>query len=234
MLARQVKADGETRYDYSGVEAALRLKAQPGCEASVYVLALGCAKEAVQQVREAIAMGADDGRALVLSDQNELDAAAFARIFAGHVQAEDFTLLLSSSFPLDADTAATGLLTAVKLGIPFVSHVDGIQHAQEGTALTVVRKADGRVQTLSVSTPFLASVLPHPEAPVYKTVAGINRAYAREIELIPVQCEGSSVRAEVRGREKAQGRKRGRLLTAVSTDEAVRQLIAEITEQHLL
>lgn len=233
VLTKQVKIGEDVKCDFAGIEAAVRLKEQMSTEVSVLVL--GEEKSGINQVRDAIAMGCDFGEAIITDNFDELDAWSCAQIFAGIIKEQDCDLVISGGFPTDADTVAIGLLTASMLGLPFVSHAESIFPSDEdGNSLSVDKRMEERLQLIKVKMPCLASALPHPEDPIYKTVAGINRAYAKDIPIIHVSNADKDKKIFVKGCAKVGRRKRGESMTAISTDEAVKAILDRITAQHLL
>lgn len=234
VLARQVKIEDDIKCDFNGIEAAVRLKAKTGCH--VQAIVLGYEGGCVQQVRDAVAMGCDCGRAVVVPNLSELDAWSCAKIFSEILKTEAFDIVVCGGFPIDADTVAAGLLAAELAGLTFVSHAEDMRadNGEENRFIEVDRRTDNKLEILKVKLPCLISALPHPEDPIYKTVPGINRAYAMEIpeETWEASKEGNKIL--VAESIKAESRKRGALLTATSTEEAVRAVIEKITSNHLL
>lgn len=250
VLTRQVKAADEVKCDFTGIEAAVRFKEQvkakmPAAECQISVLVLGYKESAVKQVKDAVAMGCDCGWAVEDENLFQLDAWSCAMAFAEALKdwsespqnkdssSSGFDLIISGGFPLDADTVPIGLLTASLLKIPFVSNVENIVLDTEDS-FQVVRKGDGILQKLRVKKPCLMSVLPHPEAPIYKTIAGINKAYSQEVEKTAVNITKDNNKIEILSGIGTNPRKRGTVLTAVSTDEVVNAMISKMAESHLL
>jgi len=238
VLARQVKIEDEVKCDFTGIEAAVRLKEQTDCH--IFAMVLGYEKSGVQQVRDAVAMGCDSGRVIVCPELSALDAWACAKTFSQALKNEEYDLVLSGGFPTDADTVSIGLLTAEMAGLTFVSHVENItvdkekNEEKESWYIEAGRRAEEKLQLLKVKTPCLMSALPHPEAPVYKTVKGINKAYSQSVETHYTDIAKDENKILVADSVKSEGRKRGNMLTAISTDEAVKAVIDKISANHLL
>lgn len=243
VLARQVKletnsaagkpeiSETEIKCDFTAVEAAVRLKEILYCR--ITALILGYEKTAVRQARDAVAMGCDSARVICAEQLEELDSWSCASVFARSLSGERYDLLMSGGFPVDADTVPIGLLTASMLKLPVVTSVDRITAADENFAV-IERKEGDMVQRLKVNLPCFASVLPHPEAPVYKTVPGINKAYSIEIGQERLDPAWNENKAVVSDSLKTEARKRGTILTAVSTEEAVSAMAEKITAAHLM
>ena len=99
-------------FDEIGVEEALRLKEKHGGE--VVVVSIGT-KDATQQIRSALAMGADRG-VLVTSDDSELDSAGVARILEKLVAEESPDLVIMGKQAIDGDSNQAAQMLAERLG----------------------------------------------------------------------------------------------------------------------
>ena len=239
-LARQVKLENEKisdsgsqadiKCDFTAIEAAVRLKETTDCKVSAIIM--GYEKTALSQARDAIAMGCDFARAICVRELDKLDAWGCARAFIQAVGDEKYDLIISGGFPVDADTVSIGLLTAAMAELPFVTGVDKISVSEN--FIVADRKTEGKIQRLKVALPCLVSALPPPEAPVYKTVSGINKAYSQEMAEEKLDFSWYENKTAVCAGLKLEARKRGSMLTAVSTEEAVTAMLERITTAHLL
>lgn len=68
----------------------------------------------------------------------------------------------------------------------------------------------------------------------YKTVSGINKAYSQEMAEEKLDFSWYENKTAVCAGLKLEARKRGSMLTAVSTEEAVTAMLERITTAHLL
>lgn len=111
--------------DKQAIEAALRLKESYG--ANITAITMGPVK-AIDVLKEAIALGVDD--AAILSDPkfSGSDTCATSRVLAAAVKEKfpDTDLILFGQSAIDGETSQTGPSTAVRLGYPFVCHVNEI------------------------------------------------------------------------------------------------------------
>jgi electron transfer flavoprotein beta subunit len=126
-----ITADG-SRYDDAGlkydindfdlwaIEAALQLKEKAGA-GSVHVLCLG-PNAAQEQIRKAMAMGADSGT-LLETDVRLYDGLAVARALAAELAAGGFDLVLFGRIAIDSMNQMTGPMVAELLGVPVVTNV---------------------------------------------------------------------------------------------------------------
>jgi electron transfer flavoprotein beta subunit len=99
-------------YDANALEAALRLR-EGGEAAEVVAVSLGPEK-AAEQLREALAMGAD--RAVLLRHDGAADAAGVARALAALARREGAGLILTGKLDTDEDAGAVGPMLAGLLG----------------------------------------------------------------------------------------------------------------------
>jgi len=169
-------------------------------------------------------MGADSGSVIILENA-EIDSWTCAKVFSKYLKNEKFDLLLSGSFPIDADTIQTGLLTGNMLGLASVSHIEDIDKIEYESLLKATKRMEDRVQILDVKMPCMFAALPHPEAPIYKTVPGINRAYSVDIPVIYLDLNDQKGKIKVMDSFKIGERKRGKCLTAISTEGAAKEII---------
>lgn len=142
-------------YDLYALETALRLREE--CGGQVSVLSMG-PPQALAIIREAYAMGADDG--VLLSDRRFGGADVLATSYAlsqGVRAMGEFDLILCGKQTTDGDTAQVGPEMAEWLGIPSVSSVRRICDARED-GLTVEMDMPADIETLRLDFPCLITV----------------------------------------------------------------------------
>ena len=143
--------------DKAGLEAALRLKDQYGAEVTVVTMGLPKAEEVL---REAMAMGADNG---VLRNL-------------------DYDLIITGRQAIDGDTAQVGPQISEHLGLPVISYAQKIREVNEAEKYIVVeRQYDDRYHVVKAQLPCLLTALAELNEPRYMTPGGIFDAYAKEI-----------------------------------------------------
>jgi electron transfer flavoprotein beta subunit len=110
-------------FDEFAIETALRIKDQ-NPKTHITVLTMG-PPQAVEILKRAIAMGADDG--ILVSDRKfaGADTQATSRTLATTIKnmVKDFDLLICGQFAIDGDTAQTGPSIAQHLDLPQVTYV---------------------------------------------------------------------------------------------------------------
>ena len=111
--------------DKQAVELALNLKEQ--FNASITAITMGPNK-AIEVLKEAIAMGVDD--AVLLCDPKFAgsDTCATSKVLSAVIKEKypETDLILFGQSAIDGETSQTGTSTAVRLNLPFVSHVKEI------------------------------------------------------------------------------------------------------------
>ena len=140
--------------DKAGLEAALRLKDQYGAEVTVLTMGLPKAEDVL---REAIAMGADNG--ILVTDRvlGGADTWATSTTIAGSLRNIDYDLVITGRQAIDGDTAQVGPQVAQKLGLNQVTYAEEILKVEDGKA-TIRRLIDGGVETVEAPLPLVITV----------------------------------------------------------------------------
>ena len=166
--------------DKAGLEAALRLKDQYGAEVTVVTMGLPKAEEVL---REAMAMGADNGVLVTDRVLGGADTWATSQTIAGALRNLDYDLIITGRQAIDGDTAQVGPQIAEHLGLPNVSYAEELK--VEGDSLIVKRQYEDRYHTIKVKMPCLITALSELNKPRYMTPGGIFDAYReKEVKVI--------------------------------------------------
>ena len=149
--------------DKAGLEAALRLKDQYGAEVTVVTMGLPKAEEVL---REAMAMGADNG--ILVTDRvlGGADTWATSQTIAGALRNLDYDLIITGRQAIDGDTAQVGPQTAERLDIPQVTYVDEILEVKEDS-ITVKRSLEDVEQIVTTKLPCVITTLSGMNKPRY-------------------------------------------------------------------
>ncbi|PRX51471.1 electron transfer flavoprotein beta subunit [Prauserella shujinwangii] len=191
-------------HEECAVEEAVRLVAAHG--GRVTVLAVGPA-ECAEQVRYALAMGADRG-VLVDAGRSDPDPEATAGAITQAVRTltggeEPFDLLLFGDCSADAGHHQVGIRVATGLGLPIVSGVKALEVAGDG--LRMRREAGDGVEVYRVPLPAAAAVREGLNLPRYPSLPGRLRARKAELRTVAVEPEPGGLRT-VRLRQPADDR----------------------------
>jgi electron transfer flavoprotein beta subunit len=190
------------------VEEALRIREKQGGE--VAVLTVG-PKEGEQQVRTALAMGAD--RAILVEAGKGLDSLAVAKYMAKIVGQEKPDLVLMGKQAVDDDNNQVGQILAALLSWPQATFASKVEFVAEGRKAHVTREVDGGLETIEVPLPAVVTTDLRLNEPRYASLPGIMKAKKKELKVVPADSLGVDAAPKVRllllapPKERAGGRK---------------------------
>jgi electron transfer flavoprotein beta subunit len=185
----RVKADGtgvETAnvkmsmnpFDEIAVEEAVRLK-EKGVATEIVAVSAG-PSAAQEQIRTALAMGADRG--ILVEHDGVLEPLAVAKILKAIVAKEGPQLVILGKQAIDDDMNATGQMLAALLGWgqgTFASKVE-----KDGESLKVTREVDGGLETVSLKLPAIVTTDLRLNEPRYASLPNIMKARKKPIETV--------------------------------------------------
>ena len=162
--------------DKAGLEAALRIKDEYGAEVTVLTMGLPKAEDVL---RDAMAMGADNG--ILVTDRvlGGADTWATSTTIAGALRNIDYDLIITGRQAIDGDTAQVGPQIPEHLGIPVISYAQDIKI--DGDYVIVNRQFEDRHHVLKAKMPCLVTALSELNVPRYMTPGGIFDAFDKEI-----------------------------------------------------
>ena len=225
--------------DKAGLEAALRLKDQYGAEVTVLTMGLPKAEDVL---REAIAMGADNG--ILVTDRvlGGADTWATSTTIAGAIRnIKDYDIIITGRQAIDGDTAQVGPQIAEHLGIPVISYAEGIE--VDGDSVIVKRQYEDRYHMLKAKMPVLITALSELNEPRYMTPGGIFDACDAEIttwgraNLVDVEDGDLGLKGSPTKIAKASDKVRkgaGEKVTPDSPDEAVDYIMDKLLTKHVI
>ena len=225
--------------DKAGLEAALRLKDQYGAEVTVLTMGLPKAEDVL---REAIAMGADNG--ILVTDRvlGGADTWATSTTIAGAIRnIKDYDIIITGRQAIDGDTAQVGPQIAEHLGIPVISYAEGIE--VEGDSVIVKRQYEDRHHMLKAKMPVLITALSELNEPRYMTPGGIFDACDAEIttwgraNLVDVEDGDLGLKGSPTKIAKASDKVRkgaGEKVAPDSPDEAVDYIMDKLLTKHVI
>ena len=190
------------------VEEGLRIKEKLGGE--VVILTVGT-KEDEQQIRTALAMGAD--RAVLVEAEKGLDALAVAKFMARVVEQEKPDLVLLGKQAVDDDNNQVGQILAALLSWPQATFASKVELVAGGKKARITREVDGGLETIEVSLPAVVTTDLRLNEPRYASLPGIMKAKKKELTFIPGASLGVDIAPRVRvlslapPKERAAGRK---------------------------
>lgn len=227
--------------DKAGLEAALKIKDQNPDDVHVTVLSMGPGQADVV-LREAMAMGADDG--ILISDRafGGADTWATSCTISAAIEKLDYDLIIAGRQAIDGDTAQVGPQIAEHIGVPQVSYVEDIE--VKGDKVIVKRQFEDRYHLLEVKMPCLLTVISEIAKPRYMTIGGVFDAYEKEVKVWGLEdikdhldmnnigLKGSPTR--VKKSFPKQGKGKGEVLKDLSADEAAAAIVAKLQEKFII
>jgi electron transfer flavoprotein beta subunit len=170
-------------YDEFAVEQALRLKEQLADGTTVTVISLG-PERAVEALRTALAMGADDAIHAADPAFEGGDHQATARVLAEIVRPLGADLVLGGKQAIDNDSAQTLPALAEYLGMPqALIAVEFTLGADKRTA-TIKRRVEGGDEIVGLTLPGVVSCEKGLNEPRYASLPGIMKAKKKEIRKV--------------------------------------------------
>ena len=223
--------------DKAGLEAALRLKDEVGAEVTVLTMGLPKADEVL---REAMAMGADNG--ILVTDRvlGGADTWATSTTLAGALRNIDYDLIITGRQAIDGDTAQVGPQIAEHLDIPVISYAKAIK--VEGDSVIVERQYDDGYHVVKAKMPCLVTALSELNEPRYMTPGGIFDAFEKEVtvwgraDLKDVDDSNLGLAGSPTKIAKASDkvRKGAGEKVALEADEAVTYIMDKLKEKHVI
>jgi electron transfer flavoprotein beta subunit len=164
-------------FDKNAVEEGLRMKAKLGGEVVIFTVGDASAKKTV---REALAMGAD--RAVhIVSDPFGYDSLGTSFLLAEAIKKSGpFDVVLCSEGSSDTYTGQVAPMLGEWLSFAYVGYSSKIELEQGGAKIQ--RSLEENVETVEVSTPFVASVVSEINEPRYPTLIQIMQASKKPLE----------------------------------------------------
>ena len=185
----RVKADGtgvETAnvkmsmnpFDEIAVEEAVRLK-EKGIATEIIAVSAGPAV-AQEQIRTALAMGADRG--ILVEHDGVLEPLAVAKILKAIIAKEAPDLVILGKQAIDDDMNATGQMLAALMGWPQGTFASKVEIA-DGT-LNITREVDGGLEKLALKLPAIITTDLRLNEPRYASLPNIMKARKKPIETV--------------------------------------------------
>ena len=158
------------------VEEAVRLK-EKGVVTEIVVVSIGPAA-AQEQIRQAMALGADRG-ILVQADE-QVGSLAVAKILKGICDQEQPQLIILGKQAIDDDNNQTGQMLGALMGIgqgTFASEV-----VVDGGTVKVTREIDGGLQTVALPLPAIVTTDLRLNEPRYAALPNIMKARKKPLD----------------------------------------------------
>lgn len=227
--------------DKAGLEAALRIKDSNPDDVEITVVSMG-PPQAEAVLREAMAMGADNGVLVTDRAFGGADTWATSCTIAGALEHLDYDLIITGRQAIDGDTAQVGPQIAEHLGLPQVTYAEDLKVEED--KVIVKRQFEDRYHVIEVKMPCVVTALAELAEPRYMTIGKIFDAYEKDItvwglddikdklDLSNIGLKGSPTK--VKKSFPRQGKGKGVLLTDLTADDAAQAIVAKLQEKYII
>ena len=164
-------------FDEIAVEEAVRLK-EAGTVSEIIAISIGPEK-AQDQIRQALAMGADRG--ILIKTEEEVEPLGVAKLLKAVCEAEKPELVVMGKQAIDDDSNQTGQMLAALLGWAQGTFASKVEKA--GASLNVTREVDGGLQTVALSLPAVVTTDLRLNEPRYASLPNIMKAKKKPLDV---------------------------------------------------
>jgi len=168
--------------DLHAVEEAVRIKEASTEDVTVTVLSMG-PPQAESAIREALAMGCDEG--ILLSGREFAGADTWATAYTlvqGMRSLEPIDLVLCGERATDGETGQVGPMVAAMSDVPLLTYVTSL--TCDWIQLRAHRAIEGGTEEIGTSLPALVCVVRELNEPRLPTLSGKVAAHSHEIEVL--------------------------------------------------
>ncbi|VVM77167.1 Electron transfer flavoprotein subunit beta [Pseudomonas fluorescens] len=173
------------------VEEAVRLK-EKGVASEIVVVTIG-PNAAQEQVRTALALGADSG--ILVETSEDVSSLAVAKLLKAVVDKEQPQLVIIGKQAIDTDNNQTGQMLGALTGYPQGTFASKVELA--GDKVSVTREVDGGLQTVSLTLPAIVTTDLRLNEPRYASLPSIMKAKKKPLEIITPEALGVSTASTV-------------------------------------
>ncbi len=164
-------------FDEIAVEEAVRL-AEAKTATEVVAISIGPEK-AQDQLRQALAMGAD--RAILIKTDDEVEPLSVAKLLKAVCEAEKPELVIMGKQAIDDDSNQTGQMLAALLGWAQGTFASKVLVADG--KVNVTREVDGGLQTVSLTLPAVVTTDLRLNEPRYASLPNIMKAKKKPLDI---------------------------------------------------
>jgi len=163
-------------FDEIAVEEAVRLH-EKGVATEVVAVSIGV-QQAQDQIRTALAMGADRG--ILIQSDTDVEPLEVAKLLKAVVEAEQPGLVLMGKQAIDGDNNAVGQMLSALLDWPQATFASKVEI--DGGKAKVTREVDGGLQTLELDLPAVVTADLRLNEPRYASLPNIMKAKKKPID----------------------------------------------------
>jgi electron transfer flavoprotein beta subunit len=174
------------------VEEAVRLK-EKGVATEIVVVSIGD-KSCQEQIRTALALGADRGIAVETGE--ELQPLAIAKLLKAIVDKEQPQIIILGKQSIDGDNNQTGQMLAALTG--YAQGTFASQVTIDGGKASVIREVDGGLQTVELKLPAIVTTDLRLNEPRYASLPNIMKAKKKQLDVVTPADLGVDVASRVK------------------------------------
>ncbi|MEM6851829.1 MAG: electron transfer flavoprotein subunit beta/FixA family protein [Pseudomonadota bacterium] len=205
-------------FDEIAVEEAVRLK-EAGAATEVVAVSIGPDK-AQDQIRQALAMGADRG--ILVKTDAAVEPLAVAKVLKAIAAEEQPDIILLGKQAIDDDCNQTGQMLAALLGWAQGTFASKLEVADGKLAVT--REVDGGLQTLSLKLPAIVTTDLRLNEPRYASLPNIMKAKKKPLDVKAIEDYGVDAAPRLEVLHVAEPEKREAGVKVGSVEELVDKL----------
>jgi len=176
-------------FDEFAMEAAIKTK-EKFKDTKVTACTYG-PKRAIEALRTAIAMGADQAFLIDNTGYESEDSLIVAKILSAFARKEGFDLILCGRQAIDDENANVGVMVAEMLGIPHASAVVSFDVADKET-VKIENEVEGGKETVEVRLPALFTTQKGLNTPRVPLITGVMKAMKAVIPTVEATTLGLS------------------------------------------
>lgn len=174
------------------VEEAVRLK-EKGVATEIVAVSIG-PKQAQEQIRTALALGADRG--ILVETDAELEPLAIAKTLKALVEKETPDLIIMGKQSIDGDNNQTGQMLAALTSMPQGTFASEVSVADG--KVNVTREIDGGLQTVALNLPAIVTTDLRLNEPRYASLPNIMKAKKKPLDTVSPADLGVDTAARVK------------------------------------
>jgi electron transfer flavoprotein beta subunit len=159
------------------VEEAVRLK-EAGSASEIVVVSIGL-KPAQEQIRAALALGADRG--LLVETDTSVEPLAVAKCLKAIIEKENPQLIILGKQSIDSDNNQTGQMLGALTGMAQGTFASKVK--VEGDHVEVTREVDGGLQTVKLQLPAIVTTDLRLNEPRYASLPNIMKAKKKPLDI---------------------------------------------------
>lgn len=159
------------------VEEAVRLK-EKGVATEIVVVSIG-PKVAQEQIRTALALGADRG--IMIETDEKLESLTVAKLLKAVVEKEQPDLVILGKQTIDSDNNQTGQMLGALTGMPQGTFASKVEVADG--KVNVTREIDGGLRTVALTLPAIVTTDLRLNEPRYASLPNIMKAKRKPLDV---------------------------------------------------